>query len=241
MFRTSDTPAAVQGDIPDVPTTTPEGQTGNEVIAWLGRCLGKVLGWVLTLAVVFAFRYGQALQRAEQGPHTFYGQALQDAERRQHDYDSIVGKLERQHQAEEQAARAKAHIDRGKIYSRNGDPDRAISEFTKALELGTPTLGSGNVAGFNVSSRALVYFARGSSYFDKRQYERAIADLNEGIRLDPNKPLFYFVRGVCHRMEGRLNEAMADFEAGLRLNPPDPQAYQDHINATRAARDGDGR
>jgi peptidyl-prolyl cis-trans isomerase A (cyclophilin A) len=97
---------------------------------------------------------------------------------------------------------------RGRIFSLKGDPDRAIREFTKSLELARTD-----------SVRGRAYRWRGSEYLGKRQYEYAMADLNEGIRLSPDDADLYYDRGRCQREEGRLDEAMADFETSLRLNP----------------------
>jgi len=57
------------------------------------------------------------------------------------------------------------------IHSRRGDLDRAVADYSKALEL-DPTL-----------SRALV--ARGNAHFRRRDMERAVADYQAALRIDP--------------------------------------------------------
>jgi len=52
--------------------------------------------------------------------------------------------------------------------------DEAIRYFTKAIAN---------------KPRAVDYFARGNAWFEKNQYDKAIADFGEAIRLDPK----------CHR------------------------------------------
>jgi tetratricopeptide (TPR) repeat protein len=52
-------------------------------------------------------------------------------------------------------------------------------------------------------------------------YDQAIADLTQAIRLDPNMPEGYFCRGMAYYNKKDYNRSIADFEAALRLNPND--------------------
>jgi tetratricopeptide (TPR) repeat protein len=55
----------------------------------------------------------------------------------------------------------------------HGNDDKAIADFTKAIELSKATLKRNDVA--------ISYFNRGTSYNHKEEYEKAIADFNKAI------------------------------------------------------------
>jgi len=66
---------------------------------------------------------------------------------------------------------------------------------------------------------AVAYNNRGVAYRLKGEYERAIEDLNEAIRLRPNSPSEFNNRGVAHRNKGDLDHALADYDSAIRLKP----------------------
>jgi serine/threonine protein kinase/tetratricopeptide (TPR) repeat protein len=136
---------------------------------------------------------------------------------------------------------AQTHYFRGRIFILVGDSDQAIPEFSKSLELGPPKhafIDEKELGNLNRVVREGAHLGRGEAYFLKRQYEQAIADLNEGIRLSPNDAEPYYYRGQCYRQQGRLGEAVADFETALRLNPSGRDAHRckEALDATRAGR-----
>ena len=57
------------------------------------------------------------------------------------------------------------------------------------------------------------------SYLRKSDYEKALADLNEGIAKDPTLALCYYARGDVHLSTRKYHEAVADLTHGLRLKP----------------------
>ena len=57
------------------------------------------------------------------------------------------------------------------------------------------------------------------------RFDRAIADLDEAIRLDPNFAVAYNNRGDAYRQKGELERAIADFNEALRLDPNITPAY----------------
>jgi len=67
---------------------------------------------------------------------------------------------------------------------------------------------------------AQAYNNRGAAYWLKEEYNRAIADYDQAIRLDPKYALAYFVRGLVYQKIGNAAKADADFakarELGLR-------------------------
>jgi tetratricopeptide (TPR) repeat protein len=52
-----------------------------------------------------------------------------------------------------------------------------------------------------------------------KEYDEAINDLNEAIRLDPTYALAYRGRGDCYNEKGQYEDARRDFEKALSLNP----------------------
>jgi tetratricopeptide (TPR) repeat protein len=53
----------------------------------------------------------------------------------------------------------------------------------------------------------------------KGDYDRAIADLTEAIRLDPKYVWAYASRGEAYRMKGDYDRAIADLTEAIRLDP----------------------
>jgi len=59
-----------------------------------------------------------------------------------------------------------------------------------------------------------------------REYDRAIADYSEAIRLDPKNAGAYSGRGEAYCFKGEYDRAIADFTEALRLKPTDAEAYR---------------
>ncbi len=70
-----------------------------------------------------------------------------------------------------------------------------------------------------------LYWTRGLLYWDRKDYDRAIADETEAIKLDPKYVAAYIGRGVAYRSKGDTDHAMTDFSAAIKLNPKEPVAY----------------
>jgi tetratricopeptide (TPR) repeat protein len=61
--------------------------------------------------------------------------------------------------------------------------------------------------------------ARAAAYDRKQQYDRAIADYDTALRLDPGQADAFNHRGEVWRKQGDRPHALADFGAAIRLNP----------------------
>ncbi len=61
----------------------------------------------------------------------------------------------------------------------------------------------------------------------KGEYERAIADLTESIRLDSTDELAYYNRASARKESGDLGGALKDYGQAIRLDPTDADAYND--------------
>jgi tetratricopeptide (TPR) repeat protein len=56
-------------------------------------------------------------------------------------------------------------------------------------------------------------------YYNKDDYDKAIADYIHAIRLDPNSAAAYNNRGIAYYAKGDYDQAIADCEAALRIDP----------------------
>jgi len=96
---------------------------------------------------------------------------------------------------------------------KNGNIDAVIANCTEALRL------------IPESTDADIYDLRGSAYYDKKDYDRAIADFTHAIRLNPNKADFYSSRADAWKKKNNYDKAIADISEAIRLNPKDADAY----------------
>jgi tetratricopeptide (TPR) repeat protein len=68
-------------------------------------------------------------------------------------------------------------------------------------------------------SMALAYFNRGRAYADQGEYDRAVHDLREAVRLDPAFPDAFNSLGIAHEGKGDPEKAIGDFTEAIRLDP----------------------
>ena len=67
--------------------------------------------------------------------------------------------------------------------------------------------------------RFIAYYNRGNAHRDKFDYDRALADYNGAIKLDPKHAYPRNNRGIVHRMKGNFESAIADFSEAIKLDP----------------------
>ncbi len=111
---------------------------------------------------------------------------------------------------------------RGVVYDRKSQPDKAIREFTEAVRLNP--------------ADPLTYLDRGITYKGLKDYDKAIADYGEAIRLDPQWASAYFSRANLFKARKDYDKALADYGAAIRLDPRDPDAYFNRASTYRAAK-----
>ncbi len=100
---------------------------------------------------------------------------------------------------------------RGNDWLATGEYDKAIADYTRALQLNP--------------SFAVAYTNRGIAWCRKGEYDKAIADYHEALRLDPNDVDTYTNRGAAWDHKGKYDEAIADFNQALRLDPNHADVY----------------
>lgn len=75
------------------------------------------------------------------------------------------------------------------------------------------------IDGRSPGNKARAYTSRGLSYLMESNYDGAIAEFNEAIRIDPKNSAAYSNRGVAYRKKGDNARAEADLKEAARLNP----------------------
>src|SRR5262245_52849608 len=107
---------------------------------------------------------------------------------------------------------------RGETLSGNQQCDRAIADYTTAIQL--------------KPDYAEAYNDRGFAYYLKGDFERAIADFTRAIELRPNYPRAYNSRGVVYMTGGYgAAKSVPDFDRAIELQPDFRYAYINRANA----------
>jgi len=88
-------------------------------------------------------------------------------------------------------------------------PEQKLVSCTTVIESGGRTA-QGLLAAF---------VTRGGVYLTNRNYDRAIDDYNEAIRLNPKSAPIFNARGLAYLRKGRIDRAIEDFDEAIRLNP----------------------
>jgi tetratricopeptide (TPR) repeat protein len=102
-------------------------------------------------------------------------------------------------------------------------PEQKLESCTLLIESGGQT-SRARVAAFN---------SRGNVHLGRRNYDRAIDDYNEAIRLDPTYAIGFNNRGLAHQRKGEIDRAIEDYDEAIRLNPRLAAAFFARADAYR--------
>jgi len=69
------------------------------------------------------------------------------------------------------------------------------------------------------------YFYMGNAYHSTREYDKAIENFDQALKLNPNLAEAYNNRGNAYRHKGEFDKAIDDYNKALKLNPNDADAY----------------
>src|SRR5437879_5428368 len=83
------------------------------------------------------------------------------------------------------------------------------------------TLGDGQCRAHPSDTYSLAH--RGGVRQEQRDYEKALADLNDAIRLDSEHAAWYAGRGMVYDRLGEYDRAVGDYDEALRRDPADAQ------------------
>src|SRR5262249_15837386 len=74
-------------------------------------------------------------------------------------------------------------------------------------------------------SRVCAFARRGHTWLAKREYDKAIKNFTEAIRLAPNDPTVRFSRGTAHHLQQAYQLAIDDYNKTIQLDPSNSGAY----------------
>jgi tetratricopeptide (TPR) repeat protein len=97
------------------------------------------------------------------------------------------------------------------------DYDDAIACFSTAI--------SQAIVPEQMIDPSAAYFYRGRIYDDKSDFERAIAEYDQAIALNPHDVKLYINRGLAYTNKGDTDHAIADFDYAIKLKPKDADIY----------------
>ncbi len=102
-------------------------------------------------------------------------------------------------------------------------PDIRIAACTRNIQ-------SGRFTGRNL---AVAFTNRGLAYKRKGQWDRAIADYSEAIRLKSDDAEVFNNRGNAYFHKGQLDRAIKDYDDAIRLQPDLAEAFSNRGNVYR--------
>jgi tetratricopeptide (TPR) repeat protein len=94
-------------------------------------------------------------------------------------------------------------------------PDDFIANCTTSIQSGQ----------LSTADLATAYYNRGNAYDDKGDHDRAIADYDQSIRLNPQDAKPYYNRAIAYEAKGDHDRAIADYAQAIGLNPQSADAY----------------
>jgi tetratricopeptide (TPR) repeat protein len=98
---------------------------------------------------------------------------------------------------------SKVYNNRGEAWDDRGDSDKAIADYTKAIEINPQYISA--------------YYNRGVAWYDKGDYDKAIVDYTKAIEIDPKFALAYQNRGHAWEKKGDSDKAIADYKKAVEL------------------------
>jgi tetratricopeptide (TPR) repeat protein len=111
------------------------------------------------------------------------------------------------------------------------DLDAKISGCTRIIDRGSRE---------PVKKRAAAYGNRGFAFRQKGDYDQAIRDFDEAVRLNPKDAVVYYDRGVAYGRKGEVDREISDYDEAIRLDPRFAYAYNNRGVAYRQKGNYDG-
>ena len=99
---------------------------------------------------------------------------------------------------------------------RGADPDARIAGCTEIIARGSKETKRNQIT---------AYINRGSAYRATDDFDRAIADLDKAVQLDPKSSLALTKRASIYHEKGDLDRAIADYDAAIAAQPKSAAAF----------------
>jgi tetratricopeptide (TPR) repeat protein len=115
--------------------------------------------------------------------------------------------------------------DYGQLALKEKDPQQKIALYTKAIDLDP--------------KNAEAYNNRGNAYYERQQYDLALADFSAAITHRPDYRAAYFNRGNTYSEQKEYDRAINDYSRAIALKPDYSAAYNNRGNAYFRKRDYD--
>jgi tetratricopeptide (TPR) repeat protein len=99
------------------------------------------------------------------------------------------------------------------------------------------TASSIELASYNVAGKGTEpvtfgdFYNRGNSFQQKRDYDRAIQDYDQAIRLNPKDAAAFLSRGIAYSEKKEYDRAIEDYDLAIRLNPSHARAFYNRARA----------
>ena len=77
----------------------------------------------------------------------------------------------------------------------------------------------------DVSVKALAFLARGTLYTEKKEYDLAIADLDQSIKINPNCTVSFGLRGAAYALKAQYDRAVVDLDEAYPTLPRFGRAF----------------
>lgn len=109
------------------------------------------------------------------------------------------------------------YLTRGKAYFHRGKYKSAIKDFNRGLDL---IIGQNNK-----ELESEFYVNRGATYQKLLNYDEALNDYSQTIKINPDNPNVYMYRGNLYYQNNDFNEAIDDFDKVIEIDPQNPFAF----------------
>jgi lipoprotein NlpI len=83
----------------------------------------------------------------------------------------------------------------------------------------------------------MAYEGRGEAYHGQGDYDRAIADFEQVIGLDPKYVMAYNNRALAYYVKGNIDHAIVDYDQSIKLDPKNATAFNGRGSAYEAKGD----
>ena len=123
---------------------------------------------------------------------------------------------------------ADAYFVRAWALRERNQPERALTDFTRAIEL-------------EPKRQPAYYSQRALTYVRLRDFDRALLDYNKAIELNPQSPTFHNDRGVAYLDLKDYARALADFGRAIELDQRYPVPYNNRARAHVLSKGDHGR